>query len=130
MSNDQSFVSLKAGLDIAEIYLKDVLKPIILDSNQNTQDNQIKAFDSELTVFEGEYYSSELTTSYKITIKDNKLIMSHRRLSDIELTQIGINKFSGINTFGFEMEFMWNGQKVVGFEISNFGAKNVIFGRK
>tara|TARA_R110002096_G_scaffold191561_1_gene372957 strand:- start:235 stop:1668 length:1434 start_codon:yes stop_codon:yes gene_type:complete len=130
LSNDESFVSLKAGLDIAEFYLKDDLKRKITDNNQSSEHNSIEPFNSDLTEFEGEYYNPELTTTYRLKFKDNKLIMSHRRLSDIELTQIGKDKFSGINTFGFEMEFLRTGQKVVGFEISNFGAKKVKFGRK
>ncbi len=131
LSNDESFVSLKAGLHIAEFYLNKDLKKKITDNNgQNNEDHPIKLLNSDLTEFEGVYYSSELTTTYRIQIKDNQLIMSHRRLSDMELTQIGKDKFSGINTFGFEIQFLRKDQKPVGFEISNFGAKNVKFERK
>lgn len=130
LSNDESFSSLKAGLDIAEFYLKDDLKQKIISKDENSRDNANEQFTSNLTEFEGEYYNPELTTTYYIKIKDDKLIMLHRRLSDIELAQIGENKFSGTNTFGFEIEFLRTGQKVVGFEISNFGAKKVRFRRK
>ncbi len=129
LSNDESFSSLKSGLEIAEFYLKDDLKPKIEDKNQNGKDNPIKEFNSNLTEFEGEYYSPELTTTYNIKIRENKLIMSHRKLSDIALTQIGGNNFLGTNTFSFEMEFLRTNEKVVGFEISNFGAKKVAFNK-
>ena len=130
LSNDESFSSLKTGLDIAKFYLKDDLKKRITVKPQNIENNPIKPFNSDLTEFEGEYYNPELTTTYQLKVNGNKLIMSHRRLSDIELTQIGKDKFSGTNTFGFEMKILRTSQEVVGFEISNFGAKNVKFVRK
>lgn len=129
LSNDESFSSLKSGLEIAEFYLKDDLKSKIKSKDQNGEDNPIKEFNSILTEFEGEYYSPELTTTYNIKIKENKLIMSHRKLSDMPLTQIGEKNFSGTNTFPIEIEFSISNQKVVGFEISNFGAKKVVFNK-
>ncbi len=53
--------------------------------------------------------------------------MTHSRLSDIELTRINDSKFTGINSFKFELEFIRKGKSIVGFKISNFGAKNVKF---
>jgi hypothetical protein len=55
--------------------------------------------------------------------------MTHSRLSDIELTQTGDNKFSGVNSFKFELEFVRSKKDIVGFKISNFGVKNVRFTR-
>ena len=55
--------------------------------------------------------------------------IKHRKLTDMALTQIGENIFSGTNTFPFEIEFSRINQKVVGIEISNFGAKKVVFNK-
>lgn len=133
LSNNEHYQMLGKILPIADLYLKDDFIETSIVENSNNQNNskdEPKTYQNTLTDFLGEYKSDELTTEYKIQVRDEKLIMTHQRLSDMELTAIGKDKFSGTNTFGFEMEFVRNGQKVVGFEISNFGAKMVKFGRK
>jgi TctA family transporter len=86
-------------------------------------------YSNRLTDFEGAYQSDELATVYKFKIVKDTLIMTHPRLSDMELSTIGKDKFSGVNTFAFELEFIRKGKEVTGFRISNFGAKNVKFKR-
>ena len=99
-------------------------------SPQNTSTKPTTSFSINLKDFEGEYYSDELATSYTFKVSGNKLIMTHIRLSDLELNRVGENKFSGSGdqTFSFEMEFLRNEKAVVnGFTISNFGVKNLKF---
>ncbi len=86
LGNEESFNSFKAGNDIAEFYLKDTLKPKIIAANPPFEPNQMKQFKSKLSELEGDYYSPELTTTYHLEIKNNKLVMLHRKLSDVEPT--------------------------------------------
>lgn len=132
LSNDEHYDILKSGFDIADLYLKEELKEIKSTENSSSQnsDYKIDQYSTNLQDFEGEYYSDELTTSYSIKVQEGKLVMSHKRLSDMELSQIGEQNFSGINHFWFDMEFIRDEQEVVGFVISNFGAKRVKFTRK
>jgi len=131
LSNDEHYQMLGKVLPIVELYLKDQLRTTPnISNNPIPEKKDTPKFTSDLREFQGTYYSEELSTTYIVKVKDGKLIMTHYRLSDTPLTQIGENKFSGINSFGFEMEFMRSGKKVAGFKISNFGAKNVKFQKK
>lgn len=56
--------------------------------------------------------------------------MNHYRLGDIELLQKGDDLFSGVNTFAIEVRFIRKSRKVVAFEVSNFGVKNLKFRRE
>lgn len=131
LSNESDFDRLGNGLTIAELYLKNELKPRKDQIQKKANDTKkLETFNSSLSDFKGKYFNAELTTTYEIEEKNNKLIMSHRRLSDIELTRIGENKFSGTIWFNVELEFKRNkNNQVVGFNISNFGAKDVKFNR-
>ena len=53
--------------------------------------------------------------------------MTHSRPRDIELSSVGTDRFAGTNTFTFELRFLRKGRAVTGFDISNFGARNVRF---
>ena len=131
LSNDEHYPMLGKVLPIVELYLKDELRETPNASNSPTPvKKDVSKFTSDIREFQGTYYSEELSTTYIIKVKDGKLIMTHYRLSDTPLIQIGENKFSGISSFTFEMEFMKSGKKVSGFRISNFGAKNVKFQKK
>ena len=131
LSNDEHYQMLGKVLPIVELYLKDELRETPnIPNNSTPAKKDTPKFISDLRDFQGTYYSDELSTTYAIKVSDGKLIMTHYRLTDITLTQIGENKFSGMNSFAFEMEFMRTDKKVTGFEISNFGAKKVKFQKK
>lgn len=132
LSNNEHFQMLGKVLPIADWYLKDqFVETTVIENleNQNSDKKEKENYSNTLTDFVGKYKSDELTTQYKIKVRDEKLIMTHQRLNDIELTMIRKDKFSGINTFGFEMDFLRTGRKITGFEISNFGAKRVRFNK-
>lgn len=129
LSNDEHYDILGTGLKMTEFYLKDEFKEIARSNPRNLVNAPMEKYSSNANDFKGEYYSDELTTGYSIKVQDDKVMMTHNRLSDIALTRIGENKFSGTNSFSFEIEFMRSGKEIVGFKISNFGAKNVKFKR-
>ena len=54
--------------------------------------------------------------------------MTHNRLSDVVLTEVEKDKFSGVITFAVEVNFQRNKKgKIIGLNITNFGATNVNF---
>jgi len=131
LSNDEHNENLKARWQIDDFYLKDYLKEEkMTDAGpQNTGNKATISYSDDIKDFEGEYYSDELNTSYTFEMRGDKLIMRHLRLCDLELSQVGENRFSGSgpDTFLFEMEFLRNDTSVIGFLISNFGVKNLKF---
>ena len=131
LSNESDFDSFWKGLAIAEFYLKDDLKKIKANNLKHNEDKTpIEKYSNNLSDFEGKYYNEELSTNYKLKINEEKLIMTHSKLSDIELTEIGKDKFSGTIWFNVKLEFLRNIEnEVIGFNISNFGAENVKFER-
>jgi CubicO group peptidase (beta-lactamase class C family) len=131
LSNDEHYDILGTGLKIMEFYLKDRFKeaPTINTPSSPVNITRTEKYTTNLKDFTGYYYSDELATSYTVQLQNDKLIMTHSRLSDIELTRIDDSKFTGINSFKFELEFVRNRKDIAGFRISNFGAKNVRFTR-
>jgi CubicO group peptidase (beta-lactamase class C family) len=131
LSNDEHYQMLGKVLPITELYLKDELRetPAITPGNSPGK-KTAQVFTVDLKEFQGTYVSEELMTTYKIKVHNNKLYMTHPKLSDIELTQTGENSFSGTITFGCTIDFLRSGKKVDGFEISNFGVRQLKFQKK
>lgn len=132
LSNDEHNERLNARWQIADFYIKDRQKeaqPSPAAPTPSTAKPNV-TYPDNLKDFTGEYYSDELSTSYKFTLQGNVLIMTHLKLNDIELKRVGENKFSGSGpeTFVFEMQFPRNEKgAVTGFRISNFGVKDLTF---
>jgi hypothetical protein len=130
LSNDESNENFKNGMTIAEFYLKDKLKERAATAAPTASEKKIPFSQTVagLREYEGIYESAELATAYTLRVKSGKLLMTHSRLSDAELTVNSKDKFSGRITFPVEVEFVRNEKgAVVGFAISNFGAKNMKF---
>jgi CubicO group peptidase (beta-lactamase class C family) len=137
LSNDEHNEDLGGRYDIADYYIKEHLvekkqaaSTATSISSRNTTAAPVQNFSVSLNEFTGKYFSDELDTRYYFDVKDNKLTMKHIRLDDLVLMRTGENKFSGSgpNTFFFEINFIRNDTgKVIGFDISNWGAKNLKF---
>jgi len=131
LSNDEHIKIFQTSFTIAGFYLKNDLKemPNLTAANlASEKDPPIKESNNNLKDFEGRFYSEELNTDYTAKARNGKLVLSHTRLSDAELTETGKDKFAGNIEFAVEVEFLRNKDyAVTGFKISNFGAKNVRF---
>lgn len=132
LSNDENFVSYKAGMDIAEFYLSDKFKkrtPII-ESEQKIKEKPKYTFITNLKDFEGQFQNNELSSIFTVKVINGKLIMTHNRLSDVVLTEVEKDKFSGVITFFVEVNFLRNKKgEITGLNITNFGATNVKFNK-
>lgn len=130
LSNDENFASLKAGLDIAEFYLSNQFKPREIKEDvaktfKETIKDQIK---NNLKDFAGTFQNSDLASFFTVNITNDKLNLSHNRLSDVQLTEKGRDKFNGTISFPVEVNFIRNQKaEVTALSITNFGATNVIF---
>ena len=128
LSNDDGMRIFPTGMAIAELYLKDVLKP---KQNVNTPANVSKPAEkstADLKDFEGRFYNDELNTDYTAKVRNGKLVLFHTRLNNVELTETGKDTFSGRIGFTVEMEFLRDkNNTITGFKVSNFGAKNIKF---
>lgn len=131
LSNDEHINAFQTAFTIAGFYLKNDLKemPNTNPANPASEKREaVKESNIDLKVFEGKFYSEELSTGYSATVRNGKLVLSHTRLSDAELTETGKDKFAGNIEFAVEIEFLRDKDNAVtGFRISNFGAKNVKF---
>lgn len=136
LSNDEHNEDLGGRYDIADYYIKahmvekkQAISMVPSAASPNTT-SPSQTFAASLNEFTGKFFSDELDTRYYFDVTNNKLIMKHIRLDDIVLKRTGENKFSGSgpNTFFFEINFIRNDTgKVMGFDISNWGAKNLKF---
>lgn len=131
LSNDEHINIFQTSFTIAGFYLKNDLKemPNVNAANAaSKKDQPVKESNTNLKDFEGKFYSEELNTDYSSKARNGKLVLSHTRLSDAELTETGKDKFAGNIEFAVEVEFLRDKDNAVtGFKISNFGAKNVRF---
>jgi CubicO group peptidase (beta-lactamase class C family) len=104
--------------------------------NQNGQNHATRLDDNEagwaptvedLADFEGRYFSEELETFYTVTLEDEVLVVSHRRLADANLTAGEEDAFTGGGlTLSFERDR--NGA-VIGFYVANGRTRDVRFER-
>ncbi|HEY8563556.1 MAG TPA: serine hydrolase domain-containing protein [Pyrinomonadaceae bacterium] len=131
LSNDEHIRIFQTAFNIADIYLKNDLKPLPKANPASPaveKDKPVKESNVNLSDFEGRFYSEELNTDYRAKTSNGKLVLTHTRLNDVELTETGKDKFTGNIEFAVEIEFVRNKDNAVtGFKISNFGAKNVRF---
>lgn len=128
LSNDEHYQNFNTSIRIAEFYLKDDLKPIPIRNTTAAQPRSAVIPNADLKGFEGRFYNEELDTAYNAKTVNGKLLLSHIRHGDIELTDAGKDKFSGRIEFPIQIEFVRAANGAVsGFRISNFGAKNMKF---
>jgi len=87
----------------------------------------VKITPAQLNQYAGTYYSKELETAYKFSVKNGKLVAHHMRLGDFtfdpDLAIAG--KFSSNNG---TINFLTNAQKkITGFRLTNGRIKNILF---
>jgi len=100
---------------------------------QITEAKRLEDFDNEkvnLLDYTGDFYSPELATNYSLNLKDGKLIAEHQRTSDIELSPIKEDVFSG-NQFYFRQVVFKRDDKglIKGFTVSNGRVRNLKFNK-
>jgi len=128
LSNDEHYSNFDTSIKIAEMYLKDDLKPLPNIGPAPVQPRPAITPNTDLKTFEGRFYNQELDTAYNAFVADGKLLLSHIRLGEIALSDAVKDKFTGRIGFPVQIEFLRNSDgAITGFRVSNFGAKNIMF---
>ncbi|WP_306619420.1 serine hydrolase domain-containing protein [Chryseobacterium ginsenosidimutans] len=130
LSNDESFASYKSGMAIAEFYLSDKFKKRApkTEPEKKVEEKPKYISTTNLKDFVGQFENTELSSVFNVKVIDGKLAMTHNRLSDVVLTEVEKDKFTGLITFSVEVSFQRNKKnEITGLSITNFGATNVKF---
>ena len=92
---------------------------------------RVELFDpsaNELTVFEGEYHSAELNTTYTLVFEDGVLRARHRRHDDATLSPTITDTFTTDTWYMRSVHFIRDrDRRITGFEASNSRSRNVRF---
>ncbi|KAA3639168.1 MAG: DUF3471 domain-containing protein [Proteobacteria bacterium] len=98
---------------------------------QITEAKRLDKFDKSavnLSDFTGDFYSRELSTTYRFIVVDDTLVAKHSRLSDFNLIPIKKDVFSGKAWFFGQVEFVRDSNGVVtACKVSNGRVRNLHF---
>lgn len=107
------------------------LKWQISDFVYNGEKVQLKKFDESkinLKDFVGEYYNAEVNTKYNFIIKDTKLVATHHKNQDINLTILQPEQLISNQGFFGKIEIIRDNQnKVIGCYVSGQRSKRIKF---
>ena len=76
---------------------------------------------------EGAFYSENLGTTYRLAVKEGRLVAQHRRYEDIPLTPSGPDTFSSDTWFFRALTFTRAGGRVTELRVTNNRARNLRF---
>jgi CubicO group peptidase (beta-lactamase class C family) len=86
---------------------------------------------AQLAEFAGDYYSSELGTTYTMVVKDGQLTAEHRRHDDIRLTELDRDLFSAGQWFFQRVQFTRDNEKRInGFRLTAGRVRNLRFDKQ
>ena len=92
---------------------------------------RLKPFDKSsvnLGEYVGQFHSDELSTEYNFVIKNDTLVATHVRLSDIKMTPAKTDFFTGNTWFFGQTEFIRDKNKsVIGCKVSSGRVRNILF---
>ena len=92
---------------------------------------RLEPFDADsvdLSEFEGQFFSDELSTSYVFVIEHENLIAKHQRHSDIKLSPVKRDAFSGDAWFFGQVEFVRDETgSITGCKVSSGRVRNIKF---
>jgi CubicO group peptidase (beta-lactamase class C family) len=123
------------GMDAKLTFKRDqdnkISKVKVFLSGQEIIAPRMKDFDPlsvNLAGFTGEYFSPELSTSYKFGVEDGKLVAHHNRLSDFVLIPVKPDNFSTDRWFFSQVEFVRDSDKnIIGCRVSSGRVRNLWF---
>jgi len=82
---------------------------------------------TELAAFAGSYFSPELETTYKLSVKNGKLVLSRRRAPRTELVPTAPDSFT---LRGVQFHFTRDKRSITGFTIDAGRTRNLRFERQ
>ena len=82
-----------------------------------------------LAEYAGDFYSSELSTTYSIVVESGKLIARHFRTGDIHLVSAKPDQFTGDQWYFGNIEFIRDNNTITGCKVSTGRVRNLTFVR-
>ncbi|HZL76199.1 MAG TPA: serine hydrolase, partial [Bacteroidales bacterium] len=82
-----------------------------------------------LAEYAGDFYSSELSTTYSIVVESGKLIARHFRTGDIHLVASKPDQFTGDQWYFGNIEFIRDNNTITGCKVSTGRVRNLTFVR-
>ncbi len=82
-----------------------------------------------LTALEGDYYSPELDTTYRLRRRDGQIVVEHRKIPDIPLIPIADDDFATSDFTLGRFRFEWADGGVTGFRLTRGRVRNLRFYR-
>ena len=119
--------------DVDVIFLNNKLegRKMMVKMNDRKPIEFVAYSDVNLSEYRGVYYSEELSTSYRLGVKDGALVAIHHRAENIILKPINKNMFVAKKRALKQLKFQRNKRgKIIGFRVSNNRVKNLLFIKK
>lgn len=115
---------------LADLFLEDhmVEAQAAPPANEASQQTAFGLKTEELARFAGRYYSPELSTLYELVISEGKLQARHYRHSNIELTPVETDTFTGRTLSRIVFERDAEG-RITGFRSTSGRVRNLLFER-
>jgi len=82
---------------------------------------------SELERLVGTYWSEELETRYDVRLRDDQLVIEHRRHGSAPMARLGADRFLTAGWIYGQVRFVGTDGAVTGLLVSNFGVENLRF---
>jgi hypothetical protein len=135
--SDNRFVIAEAEIEIEFLNEENSLTQAVrvYYSDKDTEEGKrVAPFDPSsvnLEDFEGTFFSDELSTSYHFEVKDDQLVATHSRHSDIYFQAVKKDLFRAESWFFGQAEFIRNESGVVvGMKATSGRARNIKFDKK
>lgn len=115
---------------IADIYLEDQLAPPTEPVEKPSEETELYA-PEDLSVYEGEYYSTELDTTYTLNVTDDGLEARHVRNEPVRLTPTAEDAFKGDAWWMPEIHFLRDeGGAIEALELNAVRVKRLRFEKR
>ncbi len=135
--NENTFQMLNIGADVKIAFRIEGGQKSMIVTIENTDTIIHEAYTPatysarELEEYTGIFYSEELSTAYEIFVKDELLVAKHSRLSDIEISPVKKDEFSGNQWFFSQISFERNRENSIsGMRVSSGRVRNLYFEKK
>jgi tricorn protease len=106
LANFSSAQPMQKARQIAALLLRPAVETAAAEPSRNSEgDTVLELAPDELKSFVGDFHSSELETTYRIRIREGKLVAEHSRNGPVSLTPRGENAFTGNSWYFHHVTF-------------------------
>jgi len=130
--NFANFEATRITKAIADIYLEEdfTVKDKIVNARKNSKKTKYPSRTKQVNLEEyiGEFFSEELSTTYKFILRGDRLVAEHSRLDNITLHHLNKDAFDANAWFFKDINFTRNADnEISGFKVSSGRVRNLKF---